>query len=219
MARQLKKRSLSEGDKAFQWFQGLGAKTKWFQTPSLANIVIASLLHRIGSKNPKERRFLKRTISLLIAAEQIANPSPQAIAEIKAGKPVTPTPTMLRQEELIRGLMRSICKGSVPRLDHDRHTLRDQRISLGKYFDDHPVAPSLSARKYNNWLKEHAQRLYDILSEHPCLCEYRTSFGDITEDTLWNCHGPGDLILILLAVLHRSTPQGVRQALKRSPAR
>ena len=213
MARQLKKRPWSEGENAYQWFQNLVAKDKTFQTAFLSNIVIAALLGRIGAKKPKEARFLKQTLALLAAAERITPPAPQAVADLAGG---TPTPTMKILNELCMGLLETIRWGSVPRAAHDLRTVSDQRKRLLEYFEGHEVQPSLTARQYKTWLMAHGNSLYEPLTSFDCLCRYCPSLDGITEDDLWDCRGPGTLIEIVLAKLHRSTRSYMRKLLKRS---
>lgn len=216
MANRLKKRPMGEADEALHWFEGLVATNKNFETRSLCNQVIFALLSRIKLRSHKEARFLRRRIHLLAALERCVMPSAESVEELVTGKELTPTPTALNLSQLAEDLLRAIVHGKVPRSHHDRHTLSDQRNWLTKYFGDHPVAPSLSSRRYHTWLKEHAKPLHEGLSRFYCLCEYRTSFDDITENKLWDCHGPGNLLELLLAELHRSTPSAVHKALKPS---
>lgn len=223
MARRLKQRPTSEADQVFHGFVGLTADKMVLESPRLCNLVIAALLSRTNKKCPKEARYLHRQVRLLASLEKLLPPSCEWAYVFNANQEPIPTATAVQAEQLAKGLLRSIVFDKVPRADHDKYTLLDQRKGLIKYFEDNPVSSSLSPRQYKTWLMKHGQHIHTRLSVWPCLCEYRASFDDITEHTLRNCRGaaqgcrgPGDLVSVILAELHRMTPQAVSKILKLS---
>lgn len=222
MARRLKDRPLTEGEKAFQWFSTLGAQHKYFQTPFLANGTIVALLGRIARRSPKEARWLKREIKLLVAAEWNINPSPEEAEEFRKNPTqvlstgLAALPSRVILDKICKARLLSIVSDKVPREDHDRFTIADQRKWLTRYLYEQPIKPSASPRQYKTWLIKHWQALYKGLKDFDCLCEYRSSLDGIAESDLRDCRGPAILIEILLAELHRSTPSAMRKVLSHS---
>jgi len=214
MAKHLKKRPVSEAEEGLHWFEKLGADKRAFSNTFLANVVIEALILRIKRQRPKEARFLRRLIYHLRAGDECFVISSENLEEFKRTGSLPMKPTHQKLTELLLDRLRTMVHGKVPRDDHDRYTIHDQRNRINKYFEDHPVAPSLSAREYKTWLMKHGEKLREILGEYPCLCEYRSSFEGINEVSLLACRGPGELTGIILAELHESTPEAMRKALK-----
>lgn len=216
MGRRIKQRPWTEDEKAYKQVLELSSQIgRLPETGFLCRLLIAALLGRFSKKNPKEARYLRRSIALLAGAEkQIPTLSEKQLEEYAADPPSF----ALTFESLYRQLLLNVITGKVPRVDHDVYTLSDQRKSLNEYMAKNPVKSSASFQDYKRWLSFHSQTLYDQLSFFPCLCEYRESFNLITtnEKDLFNCHGPADLTCIILAELHRTTSSAIRKILSHS---
>lgn len=176
--------------------------------PVLVRMTVGALMLRVEERSPKEAHFLRHSLVLLAFMErEFPNLSTTDLKN-------NPTLMSLTQKVLATTL-HSLVYGKPGRHEHYIPFLRLQRLLLVQYIDRHPY-PSQAVR-CEGWVHEHAEPIWDLLSQLKCLCQYSKSLRDISLDDLNWSRTPGRVICLLLAKLHRATPAQIQKLLSHSP--
>lgn len=188
--------------------------------PKILRDIVKALLARIGERSPMEQRYLESHI--------------RGIASIE--REYTATPNMLRRaSERRRGELAVLSEeilGSfypdaltilrvspTPRYGHAPDTLEFQQAWLTTYLRKYPLSSPPKYDEVAKWLSKNGVSTFENLVAIPCICSYRSSLDDITEKQMTDCRGPAQLIDLLLAEIHSSSPSAIRKILSHLPTK
>jgi hypothetical protein len=207
MGRRLRNRPRTDEERAWHQIESFSAEGSAFPSkPIILRWVILALLGRIAGKNIKEARFLFKHISFLSGYEHL-------LCQVLMDREPSEVPASYNQ--IFNVLIKTIATCKVPQVDHDWHTLSDQRKILIELYQEYPIGKSHSGRQYQNWLAKHSEEAYSRLSACRCLCQYRKSFAEIEREELLDrkCRGAAEFTYLLLAHMHQTTPSAIRKKL------
>ncbi|GKS58533.1 hypothetical protein YTPLAS18_20600 [Nitrospira sp.] len=217
MARPLKKRVFDESaENVLARLTSVVSDPLPQQTVTL-RLLLEALLRRIANRNPKEALFLRGHIRSIASVEkEFVLPSDERERLISiVGREMVQIGDDL-YESYMTEILPVLCSAPVPKGAHGSDTLVFQRTWLTSFLQSHPVSGRARYNEYYAWLKRHRKTIHRTLSAIPCFCAYRNSLDGITDDDLLERTGPAQLIDIILAELHRSTPAAIRKVLSHS---
>lgn len=175
--------------------------------PFLARMTVGALLLRVEERSPKEAHFLRQSLQLFALMErEFPGLSTKDLRDNPA--------LMSLIQKVLATTLHSLVYGKPQRHEHYIPFLHLQRVLLVQYIDRHPY-PSQAVRR-EGWVHEHAEPIWDLLSQLKCLCQYSKSLRDISLDDLNWSRTSGRVICLLLAKLHRATPAQIQKLLSHS---
>ena len=168
------------------------------RNPALLKLIVHALLYRIRQGDAKEEKFLRLFVRGISMAEALA-----------------------MRDEVHRKLLTRYLALDVygllhdkPRADHHVPTLRIQQTLLIEYFESNGFR-SNATEQINTWLQRRVHEIWELIKPFPCLCNYRDSLNDMNLEKPTPTETFAELIRLILAELHVSTPENIRKLLKR----
>lgn len=184
------------------------AKAPYPSEPRLLQAIVRALLFRLKLHDPTDARFR----SVLIRTFAIFERHKENPPVMRDGTRGPNTPKHIA--EAYTGLYRRLLMSSMPRRQpHLRETLLLQRDWLTQYLQKVRNWDDISYRRLRVWLRKNGSAVYRVASSVPCICAYRDSLDGLTDDDLVKVRGASELIVLLLAELHTSTPAAIRKIL------
>ena len=168
------------------------------KNPALLKLIAQALLYRIRQRDPKEEKFLRLFVRGVSMSEELASKH-QAFRKY-FGK------------SLVANLSRLIQKR--PRPEHHVPTLRIQQTLLIDYLKSNNFQAK-GVEQIKDWLHERVQEMWELIKPYPCFCNYRRTLADMDLDKPVRTETLTQLIRLILAELHFSTPENIRKLLKR----
>ncbi len=175
--------------------------------------VIIALTKRLDRLKPSEGATARAHIQAL-AAEFMESDS----IERNLRKLLPNSQTLLEHHRLTRAsiYLDNIAQGKIIRGGHIPAVLRLQRDNLQSYINRRFPDGLGKDDSLQHWFQRNRARLYEELSFYQCLCSYQPEL-DISDAELIGSKGPGDIIPMILSVLHPGLNLGsVRTYLKPS---
>lgn len=174
--------------------------------PVFLRMIVWALLARTKQRSPAEARFLKYFVQTFAVLER---ENPFILVKFMQNDPEDEVGRALK--EVIEAGLQTLIYRKVGRSQHHLPILRLQRELLAQYINQHPYPQQVRQRE--SWLHEHSGPIWNRLSPLKCMCSYPDSLsGSLQDDLNWS-RTPGQVIYLLLADLHQSTPDQIKKLL------
>ena len=178
--------------------------------PTLLRAIVRALLTRIDKKAPREAAWIKGIVQELAAMEYDALLA-QASDEEKTG--------------IHDGFLELIQSSGPGWRTHDAEIVKVQRRVLVIFVSLNPYPTGPSERW--GWIVKHGGEIMKLIAGLPCLCRYERDWKGLKDGVPikgkgrkaarlepGHCRTPGEIIDLLLAYVHNTTPQNIQKLLR-----